>query len=182
MKHKTHKGMKKRIRVSGTGKFMRRRAHRSHYKLAKGSNSWSRLKRDVESSKGDSKKIRKLLSQMVRVRRSVSSRKSRKKILKQAKGYTGARSKRLRTAKEQVMHAGNDAFAHRKDKKATYRKIWISRINAASRQHGLSYSKFINGLTNAQVKVDRKILADLAINDPDGFKKLVDLAKENINA
>ena len=61
MKHKTHKGMKKRIRVSGTGKFMRRRAHRSHYKLAKGSNSWSRLKRDVESSKGDSKKIRKLL-------------------------------------------------------------------------------------------------------------------------
>ena len=62
MKHKTHKGMKKRIRVSGTGKFMRRRAHRSHYKLAKGSNSWARLKRDVESSKGDSKKIRKLLS------------------------------------------------------------------------------------------------------------------------
>ena len=77
---------------------------------------------------------------MVRVRRSVSSRKSRKKILKQAKGYTGARSKRLRTAKEQVMHAGNDAFAHRKDKKATYRKIWISRINAASREHGLPYS------------------------------------------
>ena len=62
MKHKTHKGMKKRIRVSGTGKFMRRRSHRSHYKLAKGSNSWARLKRDVESSKGDSKKIRKLLS------------------------------------------------------------------------------------------------------------------------
>ena len=118
---------------------------------------------------------------MVRVRRSVSSRKSRKKVLKQAKGYT-ARSKRLRTAKEQVMHAGNDAFAHRKDKKATYRKIWISRINAASREHGLPYSKFINGLTNAEVKVDRKILADLAINDPDGFKKLVDLAKKNINA
>ena len=119
---------------------------------------------------------------MVRVRRSVSSRKSRKKVLKQAKGYTGARSKRLRTAKEQVMHAGNDAFAHRKDKKATYRKIWISRINAASREHGLPYSKFINALTNADVKVDRKILADLAINDLDGFKKLVDLAKKNINA
>jgi large subunit ribosomal protein L20 len=119
---------------------------------------------------------------MVRVRRSVSSRKSRKKVLKQAKGYTGASSKRLRTAKEQFMHAGNDAFAHRKDKKATYRKIWISRINAASREHGLPYSKFINGLTNAEVKVDRKILADLAINDPAGFKKLVDLAKKNINA
>ena len=113
---------------------------------------------------------------------SVAKRARRKKVLKQAKGYTGARSKRLRTAKEQVMHAGNDAFAHRKDKKATYRKIWISRINAASREHGLPYSKFINGLTNAEVKVDRKILADLAINDPDGFKKLVDLAKKNINA
>ena len=110
---------------------------------------------------------------MVRVRRSVSSRKSRKKILKQAKGYTGARSKRLRTAKEQVMHAGNDAFAHRKDKKATYRKIWISRINAASRQHGLSYSKFINGLSKSKIKLDRKVLADLAYNNPEAFKSLV---------
>ena len=110
---------------------------------------------------------------MVRVRRSVSSRKSRKKVLKQAKGYTGARSKRLRTAKEQVMHAGNDAFAHRKDKKATYRKIWISRINAASREHGLPYSKFINGLSKSKIKLDRKVLADLAYNNPEAFKSLV---------
>jgi len=110
---------------------------------------------------------------MVRVRRSVSSRKSRKKVLKQAKGYTGARSKRLRTAKEQVMHAGNDAFAHRKDKKATYRKIWISRINAASRQHGLSYSKFINGLAKSKIKLDRKVLAELAYNNPEVFKSVV---------
>ena len=73
---------------------------------------------------------------MVRIKSSVSSRKSRKKILKKAKGYTGARSKRLRTAKEQVMHAGADSFTHRKDKKNDYRKLWISRINAASRQHG----------------------------------------------
>ena len=102
---------------------------------------------------------------MVRIKSSVSSRKSRKKVLKKAKGYTGARSKRLRTAKEQVMHAGADSFTHRKDKKADFRKLWISRINAASRSHGLSYSKFINGLNNAEIKVDRKILADLAIND-----------------
>ena len=119
---------------------------------------------------------------MVRIKRSVSSRKSRKKILKSAKGYTGARSKRLRTAKEQVMHAGADAFTHRKDKKADFRKLWISRINAASRLNGLPYSKFINGLTKAGIKVDRKILADLAVNDPKGFKKLVDLAKKNIDA
>ena len=119
---------------------------------------------------------------MVRIKRSVSSRKSRKKILKSAKGYTGARSKRLRTAKEQVMHAGADAFTHRKDKKADFRKLWISRINAASRLNGLPYSKFINGLTKAEIKVDRKILADLAVNDPKGFRKLVDVAKKNIDA
>ena len=119
---------------------------------------------------------------MVRIKRSVSSRKSRKKVLKSAKGYTGARSKRLRAAKEQVMHAGADAFTHRKDKKADFRKLWISRINAASRENGLTYSKFINGLTKAGIKVDRKILADLAVNDPKGFKKLVDVAKKNIDA
>ena len=118
---------------------------------------------------------------MVRINTSVSSRKSRIKVLKKAKGYTGARSKRLRAAKEQVMHAGADAFTHRKDKKGDFRRLWISRINAASRTHGLSYSKFINGLNNAEIKIDRKILADLAINDPKGFKKLVDLAKKNIN-
>ena len=73
---------------------------------------------------------------MVRIKSSVSSRKSRKKVLKKAKGYTGARSKRLRAAKEQVMHAGADSFTHRKDKKSDFRKLWISRINAATRSHG----------------------------------------------
>lgn len=101
--------------------------------------------------------------------------------MKQAKGYTGARSRTLRAAKEQVMHAGADAFTHRKDKKADFRKLWISRINAAARLHGLSYSKFIFGLNKADIKVDRKILADIALNDPKGFKKLVDVAKENLD-
>ena len=101
--------------------------------------------------------------------------------MKQAKGYTGARSRTLRAAKEQVMHAGADAFTHRKDKKADFRKLWISRINAAARLHGLSYSKFIFGLNKADIKVDRKILADIAVNDPQGFKKLVDVAKDNLD-
>ena len=101
--------------------------------------------------------------------------------MKQAKGYTGARSRTLRAAKEQVMHAGADAFTHRKDKKADFRKLWISRINAAARLHGLSYSKFIFGLNKADIKVDRKILADIAVNEPKGFKKLVDVAKENLD-
>ncbi len=119
---------------------------------------------------------------MVRIKRSVNSKKSRRKVLKQAKGYTGARSKRLRAAKEQVMHAGADAFTHRKDKKADFRKLWIARINAASRQHGLSYSKFIYGIDKAGIKVDRKILAHLAVEDPKGFEKLVDIAKKNVDA
>ena len=118
---------------------------------------------------------------MVRIKRSVNSKKSRRKTMKQAKGHTGARSRTLRAAKEQVMHAGADAFTHRKDKKADFRKLWISRINAAARIHGLSYSKFIFGLNNADIKVDRKILADIAVNDPKGFKKLVDVAKENLD-
>ena len=101
--------------------------------------------------------------------------------MKQAKGYTGARSRTLRAAKEQVMHAEADAFTNRKDKKADFRKLWISRINAAARLHGLSYSKFIFGLNKADIKVDRKILADIAVNDPKGFKKLVDVAKENLD-
>ena len=95
---------------------------------------------------------------MVRIKSSVQSKKGKKKVLKNAKGYTGARSKRLRAAKEQVMHAGADAFTHRKDKKSTYRKLWISRINAASRQHDLAYSKFINGLNNLVLKLIGKFL------------------------
>ena len=118
---------------------------------------------------------------MVRIKRSVNSKKSRRNTMKQAKGYTGARSRTLRAAKEQVMHAGADSFTHRKDKKGDFRKLLISRINAAARLHDLSYSKFINGLNKADIKVDRKILADIAINDPKGFKKLVDVAKDNLN-
>ena len=118
---------------------------------------------------------------MVRIKRSVNSKKSRRKTMKQAKGYTGARSRTLRAAKEQVMHAGADAFTHRKDKKGDFRKLWISRINAAARIHGLSYSKFIFGLNNADIKVDRKILADIAVNDPEGFIILVEVAKDNLN-
>jgi len=119
---------------------------------------------------------------MVRIKRSVNSKKSRKKTMKNAKGYTGARSKRLRAAKEQVMQAGADAFTHRRDKKSDFRKLWIARINAASRQNGMSYSKFINGITKAGIKVDRKILADIAVNDPSGFKKLVEVAQKNLDA
>ena len=118
---------------------------------------------------------------MVRIKRSVHSKKSKKKVLKNAKGYTGARSKRLRAAKEQVMHAGADAFTHRKDKKADFRKLWISRINAAARQNGLTYSKFINGLSKCGVTIDRKILAEIAYDSPEAFKTIVQKAQSALN-
>ena len=118
---------------------------------------------------------------MVRIKSSVSSRKSRKKVLKKAKGYTGARSKRLRAAKEQVMHAGADSFTHRKDKKSDFRKLWITRINAATRSHGLSYSKFINGLSKSGIKLDRKILAEIAYDNPEAFKTIVKKAQSALN-
>ena len=118
---------------------------------------------------------------MVRIKRGNVARKRRKKIFSVAKGFRGTHSKLFRIANQQVMKALRYGYVGRKRKKRDFRRLWITRINAASRSHGLSYSKFINGLSNAEIKIDRKILADLAINDPKGFKKLVDLAKKNIN-
>tara|TARA_Y100001970_G_C14155133_1_gene815099 strand:- start:604 stop:963 length:360 start_codon:yes stop_codon:yes gene_type:complete len=119
---------------------------------------------------------------MVRVKNSVASKKRKKKVLRNAKGYTGAKSRRYKAANEQVMHAKDDSFAHRRKKKSDFRKLWIARINAAARQEGITYSVFINGLNKAGIKVDRKILAHLAVNEPDSFKKLVKEAMKHIDA
>ena len=113
---------------------------------------------------------------MVRIKSSVQSKKGKKKVLKKAKGYTGARSKRLRAAKEQVMHAGADAFTHRKDKKSDFRKLWISRINAGARELGVSYSVLTNSLMKKDIVLDRKILSDIAITDSSTFEKIVKTA------
>ncbi len=103
-----------------------------------------------------------------------------KKILKLAKGYRGAKSKLYRPAHEQVMHSLMYAFAHRRKRKGDFRKLWIARINAATRMNGMSYSRFINGLKKAGVEVNRKILADMAVNDMNTFTQLVTVAKENL--
>ena len=115
---------------------------------------------------------------MSRVRGAPSSRRRRKKILKAAKGYRGARSKLIRTATESVHRAGQYAYRDRKRRKGDMRRLWIIRINAGARIHGLSYSKFMHGLREANVEVDRKMLADMAVNDEDGFAKLVTIAKD----
>jgi large subunit ribosomal protein L20 len=114
---------------------------------------------------------------MTRVRRSIHAKKKRREVLEKAKGYQGSRHKRYRVAKEQVMHSGNYAYRDRRDRKAQFRRLWIARINAAVRPHGISYSSFISGLKAAGVELDRKILADIAVRDPRAFSALVERAK-----
>lgn len=117
---------------------------------------------------------------MPRVKRGFKARQRRNKVLKLAKGYRGARSKLFRSATEAVDRALNYAFRDRRVKKRDFRALWITRINAAARINGLSYSKLIHGLKTASVEIDRKVLADLAVSDPAGFAQLATLAKANI--
>jgi large subunit ribosomal protein L20 len=116
---------------------------------------------------------------MPRIKRGTVARKRRKKILKLAKGYYGAKSKLFRVANQQVMKSLMYAYRDRRQVKRDFRKLWIARINAAARIDGMSYSRFINGLKKADVQINRKVLADLAVNDKDAFARLVELAKEN---
>ena len=115
---------------------------------------------------------------MARVKRSVHSRKHRRATLERAKGYYGNKSRSYRAANEQVMHSLQYAYRDRRARKGEFRKLWITRINAACRQNGVSYSRFINGLKQAGIEVDRKILADLAVTDPGAFTALVKAATE----
>ena len=115
---------------------------------------------------------------MARVKRAVHAKKNHKKVLDRASGYKGAKSRRFKTANEQVMHAMQDSYDHRRKRKGDFRRLWIQRINAASRQHGMSYSTFIAGLRAAEIEVDRKMLAEMAVNDNDAFAQLVEVAKQ----
>lgn len=114
---------------------------------------------------------------MARIKAAVNAHKKRRKIKKLAKGYYGARSKQYRAAKEQVMRSLRYAYIGRKQRKRDFRSLWIARINAASRINGLSYSRFISGLKKAGIDLNRKVLADLAVNDAAAFAKLVEIAK-----
>ena len=117
---------------------------------------------------------------MARVKRAVNAKKKHKKVLKQAKGYFGAKSKLYRPANQAVMRSSSYAYIGRKQRKREFRKLWIARINAAARQNGLSYSKFIAGLKKANIEINRKMLSELAIHDANAFTQLVEAAKENI--
>lgn len=119
---------------------------------------------------------------MARVKTGVTSRRRHKKILKLARGYRGARSKLFRTANQQVMKSLAYAYAHRKKRKGDFRKLWITRINAAARMNGMSYSTLMNGLKRAGIDVNRKMLAELAVSDMGAFGQLVNVAKEQLKA
>ena len=117
---------------------------------------------------------------MPRVKRGVAGRKRRREVLKQAKGYYSARGKHFRAAHEQLLHSGTYAYRDRRQRKGDFRQLWIIRINAAARQNGLSYSRLIQGLKSAEIEIDRKMLAELAVNDPSAFAALADAAKKSL--
>ena len=117
---------------------------------------------------------------MARIKGGMNARKKHNRVLKLAKGYRGARSKQYRVAKQSVMRALTSAYAGRKQKKRQFRQLWIARINAAARINGLSYSKFMYGLKLAGVEMNRKILADMSVNDAEGFATLAELAKSKL--
>ena len=117
---------------------------------------------------------------MARVKGGMNARKKHNRVLKLAKGYRGSRSKQYRVAKQSVMRALTSSYAGRKEKKRQFRQLWIARINAAARMNGLSYSKFMYGLKQADIQINRKMLAELAVNDPAAFTALAEVAKSKL--
>ncbi len=117
---------------------------------------------------------------MARIKGGLNAKKRHNRVLKLAKGYRGARSKQYRIAKQSVMRALTSAYAGRKERKRQFRSLWIARINAAAHMNGLSYSRFMYGLKQANVDLNRKVLADMAVNDAEGFKTLAELAKSKL--
>ena len=117
---------------------------------------------------------------MARVKKAVNAKKKHKKILKLSKGFYGQKSKVFRAANPAVMRSLSSAYVGRKNKKRDYRRLWIARINAAARQNGMSYSQFMNGLKKAGIDINRKMLAEMAVNDGEGFKQLDEIAKSKI--
>jgi large subunit ribosomal protein L20 len=119
---------------------------------------------------------------MARVKRSINARKKRRSVLEKASGYRGQRSRLYRKAKEQVQHSGNYAYRDRKARKGDFRRLWIQRINAAARANGITYNRLIQGLRLAEIEVDRRMLAELAVTDPNAFANLAELAKKALPA
>ncbi len=186
-KMKTHSGSKKRFHKTAGGKLRGRHSNRSHILEKKTPKRKRQLGRPAEISKagpqaGRGPAARQGGSLMPRATNAVARRKRRKKVLDRAKGYYGRKHSSYRFANEQVMRSDAYAYRDRRTRKRDFRRLWITRINAAARQEGMSYSEFIHGLNEAGVEVNRKMLAEIAVSDPDGFRRFVELAREGAAA
>src|SRR6266545_353333 len=164
-KTKTSSSVKKRFKVTAGGKLLRRRAMKSHNLEKKSSKRKRGFRKDTAVDESNVRVLKK-----------------RRKVLGQAKGYWGLKKSSYRYAKEQVEHSLSYAYRDRKNKKRTFRRLWIMRINAAARANGLSYNQFIAGLKAAEIELDRKVLADLAVSDPKAFAAIAEQAKSALQA
>ena len=159
-KMKTHRGAAKRFKKTGTGKIKRAKAFKSHILTKKSAKRKRNLRKAAYVS---------------------TTQENHKKVLKLAKGYYGGKSRLFKTANESVIRALRNAYVGRRLKKRDFRRLWIARINAATRMNGLSYSRFMNGIKLAGIDMNRKMLSEIAINDPKAFANLVETAKAQLN-
>src|SRR5881296_1920062 len=167
-KQKSKRALRKRVKLTGTGRLRRYQAYKSHILTKKHPKRKRHLRKPALVSKADEPRLK---SNVARLKR-------KNKIMKLAKGYFGGRSKLWKAAKESVERAQKYAYRDRRRKKGDFRRLWITRINAAARLHQLSYSRLMNGLRKAGVEINRKVLADLAVRDPVAFEQLAEVAKQ----
>ena len=177
-KMKTHSGAKKRFKLTGKGKVRGRHAMTSHILEKKNAKRKRRLGRPVEISDRRRAPHQGAAPQMSRVKRSVHARKKRRATLERTKGFRGEAHSSYRRAKEALLKADSYAYRDRRNKKRDFRRLWIARINAAARNEGMTYSQFMHGLRLAEVELDRKILADIAVRDPETFRRFAERARE----
>ena len=179
-KMKTHSGAKKRFKLTAKGKVRGRHAFTSHILEKKSPKRKRHLGRPVEIS--DARRAARQEAagggQVTRVKRSVHARKKRRATLERTKGFRGEANSNYKRAKEAVLKADSYAYRDRRNRKRDFRRLWITRINAAARQNGMSYGSFMHGLKLAGIELDRKVLADIAVRDPETFRRFADAARE----
>ena len=187
-KNKTHKGTKKRIKVTATGKLMRRRAFGSHLLTKKSANRKRKLRKAASRRVARHQPASRAFWAARRTepcpesREASTPRRSAARRSDEAKGYWGLKKSSYRRAKEQLIKSGTYAYRDRRARKREFRRLWITRINAGAREHGLSYNQLIHGLKVAEIEVDRKILADLAVREPEVFAQMAARAKQALGA
>ena len=178
-KMKTHSGAKKRFKMTAKGKVKARHAMTSHILEKKSAKRKRRLAKRLRRRQAGRQAGQEAAGEVdVRVKRSVHARKKRRATLARAKGYRGDKHSSYKRAKEQLLKSDSYAYRDRRNKKRDFRRLWITRINAAARREGMSYSQFMHGLREAEIELDRKVLADIAVRDPETFRRFAERARE----